>query len=320
MLKKILLFTILFILICLFVIPWLIPSGGAQKAAEIHAPFTESQTIDIYGTVIHYRHWEPTAMVSEQKAPVLLVHGFSGSTFSFRYMIPALRAQGHRVVAVDLPAFGYSDRDIQVHQLPDALLCLFLMLQHEATKPWIVMGHSMGASVVSDIAAAYPRVVSARVLIDGVPQLRPGNTGMGGIFTSAIFRRWANLLGKYFFFTPKRIQSLLASAYGPEVVPTTSDVNGYLEPLLLPGTAEAILKKFRYASAVQPKEVPENIPTLLIWGASDSWIPIRVGESYHQKHPNTQWTVISGAGHNPMETHPDACNAVILDFIANQNQ
>ena len=42
--------------------------------------------------------------------PVVLIHGWNGSTFSFRHQIPEL-AQHFRVIALDLRGYGYSSRD-----------------------------------------------------------------------------------------------------------------------------------------------------------------------------------------------------------------
>ena len=43
--------------------------------------------------------------------PVLLVHGFGASAYHWRYNIPAL-ASSHRVYAVDLLGFGWSDKPL----------------------------------------------------------------------------------------------------------------------------------------------------------------------------------------------------------------
>ncbi|HYF76370.1 MAG TPA: alpha/beta fold hydrolase [Symbiobacteriaceae bacterium] len=42
--------------------------------------------------------------------PVVLVHGFAGSTFCWRYQIAPLADAGYRVLAIDLPGFGLSSR------------------------------------------------------------------------------------------------------------------------------------------------------------------------------------------------------------------
>src|SRR6476661_2133038 len=44
-----------------------------------------------------------------QGEPVVLLHGFGASTYSWRKVIPALSAS-HRAVAIDLNGFGYTER------------------------------------------------------------------------------------------------------------------------------------------------------------------------------------------------------------------
>jgi pimeloyl-ACP methyl ester carboxylesterase len=289
-----------------FILPWIIPVSYEGISPE--KPFPESQFTEIYGTRLHYRVWNPTSH-SPHCGKILLIHGFAGSTFSYRKLISPLQGMGYQIVALDLPAFGYSDRNINASTLPDAILALILLRKIDALNhdysPWVLTGHSMGASVVAEIASAYPKICTKLILIDGVPALRPGNAGTGGLLTSALFRRWAAILGKYFFITPGRIQKLLSSAYGSDA--ETEAVQGYLKPLQLPETAEAILKKFRYGGIMPPQDLPQNLEIKVIWGEKDTWIPLLVGENFLTKYPQAQLTLIPGAGHIPMETHPNLC-------------
>src|SRR5439155_11248435 len=55
------------------------------------------------GTPVHY-------IEQGRGYPVVLVHGFGASTFSYRFLITAL-SERFRVIALDLPGFGYSGRD-----------------------------------------------------------------------------------------------------------------------------------------------------------------------------------------------------------------
>ena len=45
---------------------------------------------------------------------VLLLHGMMGSSESWWRLIPPLAANGHRVIALDLPGHGLSERDPQL--------------------------------------------------------------------------------------------------------------------------------------------------------------------------------------------------------------
>src|ERR1700694_838781 len=58
--------------------------------------------IEIDGRRIHY-------VDAGKGDPIVLIHGWNGSTFSMRYVIPEL-AQRHRVIAIDLLGYGFSER------------------------------------------------------------------------------------------------------------------------------------------------------------------------------------------------------------------
>ena len=62
------------------------------------------RTVDVDGVNILYREAGNPA-----SSAVLLLHGFPTSSHMYRTLIPALAADGHRVVAPDLPGFGFSD-------------------------------------------------------------------------------------------------------------------------------------------------------------------------------------------------------------------
>lgn len=103
--------------------------------------------------------------------PALLVHGWC---CDHTYLAPQAQhlRRDRRVVAVDLRGHGQSDAPDQVYTMSGfaddlAWLCGELGLQ----RP-VVIGHSMGGLVALDLAARYPDLASAIVMLDSPVFLR----------------------------------------------------------------------------------------------------------------------------------------------------
>jgi pimeloyl-ACP methyl ester carboxylesterase len=97
---------------------------------------------------------------------VFLVHGWCCDHTYFAPQVRHFAARGHRVVAVDLRGHGESDKPRQRYAMQDFADDLAWMYQRlELTKP-VVVGHSMGGIVAFDLAARYPHLPSAVVMLD----------------------------------------------------------------------------------------------------------------------------------------------------------
>ncbi|TAE57903.1 MAG: alpha/beta hydrolase [Bacteroidetes bacterium] len=279
-------------------------------------PFDNSQFSTVQGLKLHYRQWQPEGAV---RGKVLLVHGFCGSTFSWRKTIPSLLAQGYAVTAVDLPPFGYSDRSPEINHSTSfqaRLLWDFIRQIDPSGEKWVLIGHSMGAAVVGAMASYKPAFTASVVFTDGAMYSREAE--------STMFQRWvtgsglvqggAELAGDVYFFHYKRMSKLLAKAYSAE--PDSEAVLGYLAPLKLAKTASGIFDMTAYSKPVfSYSESRVEVPTLVIWGEKDAVVPLEAGQKLHNKLPRSQMYVISGAGHCPMETHAEAYNRLIQAFL-----
>jgi pimeloyl-ACP methyl ester carboxylesterase len=97
-------------------------------------------------------------------ATFVLIHGAWHGGWSFELIQPMLEAEGHIVIAPDLPGMGGTDEDLAAATLANwadyvAGLCL------SADKPVILCGHSRGGLVLSETAERIPEEISALVYI-----------------------------------------------------------------------------------------------------------------------------------------------------------
>ncbi|HSK68320.1 MAG TPA: alpha/beta hydrolase, partial [Candidatus Limnocylindria bacterium] len=296
--------------------PYLVPLS-APPALAAPGPFNNSATEVVRGTPFHFRTYAPQGAVSGK---LLLVHGLGGSTFSFEEAAPALAAQGLLVVSVDLPGFGYSARDpaydhSQANRARDvwALLdALDATLEPAfAAAPWFLGGHSMGGGTVAAMAMADAPRTRGLVLIDAALFETPRSEAAS--FPPVL--RWTQVVLERFLINERNIARMLASAYGRE--PTAEQVQGYLAPLRLPGTARALRNFVLTSRNEDPSRLAGlGVPILAVWGSEDAWVPITELDRLRELVPEASAYIVQGAGHCPMETHPEEFVAAVWDWMS----
>ena len=240
--------TLLCVLILFILLPYLFPIS-APAAMDGTKPFDNSAFMVVNGISFHYRTYHARSSAIEGK--LLLVHGLAGSTFSFEVSAPLVSQEGYFVVSVDLPGFGYSDRNpaydhSQANRAKDLWGLLSVIDQGmddtAAMMPWHLAGHSMGGGTVAAMAMQDPSRVKSLIFVDAALFESPDG---GGFLSIPSLNRWMLTALEHFLITENRIKSLLSSAYGTE--PTIDQIKNYLLPLRLPGTARSLLSMIRTA-------------------------------------------------------------------------
>ncbi len=281
-----------------------------------YAPFPNSRVAEVDGLGIHYRHWAARGEVF--RGSVLMVHGFAGSTFSWQEVADSLMTLGYELVAVDMPPFGYSDKSPRINQSITAHAIRLHRFIHQEFpgRQWHLAGHSMGGAVSQAYALMYPGDLESVTFVAAAlfAELPRGEHQVNFLLRLSPLRFIAGELAETWFITEKRVEGLLASAYG--MAPDPGQVRAYLDALLVPGTARAILSAPAYHQEKKKLEAAElAVPSLAIWGEADTWVPLAGRRNILERMPGTKLLVMEGVGHNPMETHPEAFISAWLDFL-----
>ena len=118
------------------------------------------------GNLVHYE-------VLGRGRPVILVHGWVGS---WRYWIPTLQLlqTKYRAYALDLYGFGDSAKNPKHYTLEQQILLLDEFMHQLGIPKAALIGHGLGALVVTEFARRYPDRVP-RILLASAPLFDPGN-------------------------------------------------------------------------------------------------------------------------------------------------
>jgi pimeloyl-ACP methyl ester carboxylesterase len=286
-------------------------SGGTHVRKQ---PFRD--TADVTADDLHFT-------VDGRGPPVVLIHGFGESTFSWRYLIPAL-APRHRVYAVDLKGFGHSPKPLDsAYSVRDQAKLILEFLERKGIIAPTLIGHSFGggvAIVVSLELQSRGVKPAGIVLIDTIalPQRFP-------LFISLL--RIPMLAEIATLLIPARLQArygLRLAYFDRSKIPSSAE-DAYAESLRQPGGRHAIIATAR---RIVPMDLPElvsqypsmEVPTLVLWGREDEITPIDVGERLHGAIPQSVFRVIESSGHVPHEENYAEANAIIAAFVDQARQ
>jgi pimeloyl-ACP methyl ester carboxylesterase len=258
--------------------------------------------IDAYG--VHY--------VDQGEGPaLLLIHGFGGQTFQYRHQIPYF-ARTHRVIAVDLKGFGYSERDPNAGlSHTDQVAMLRELLDRLGVHRAAVVGHSMGGAVAQRFAVMHPDMVEALVLAATMPaDQRFRGAGRGRGVPSFLLRPFLPRLASF------AASRLLAAGFYDESNLTDEIREEYIRPARLKGSMDGLMHMMRDARDDSPVDLARIVvPVLLLYGAHDRVAPLSLAQEIRQRIPHARLTVIERAAHLLLEERPDECNRAIADFL-----
>lgn len=261
--------------------------------------------VEIDGEPIHY-------VERGEGDAVVLLHGWNGSTFSMRYAIAEL-AERYRVVAVDLPGYGYSTRAEHLDYTSSRQAAVVLALMDKlGIDRAVVLGHSMGGGVAMRLALADPDRVPKLVLVASVTPRelhRAQRLGRGA-------RLLVPLAGLALIRESIVRRILRRIVHDPAVV-TEDMVEGYFRPLIVKGHLRSQAKQMKDRAreeSYHPGAIRQ--PVLIMHGEHDRVIPPETGSELAQQIPAAEISVIRSAGHLPLEEQAAECNNILLQFLA----
>lgn len=283
-----------------------LPSG------QVPRPAPENRFVTIDGVRFHYE-----SHPGEGQAIVLL-HGFGSSTYTWQDVIPELRRAGHRVLALDMKGFGWSDKPLGADYSPRVLMEeVNLWMAKKGLEGVVFVGNSLGGAIGLMLAMDHPERMSRLVLINsgGYPIKKPLIIQIGALplvrdVAELFFGRWmirANM--NRVFFDPSRVTPQRVTAYFDRMRTT-----GALEAQM------ALSSALDEQSGGYMERIPQiSIPTLILWGENDRWIPLANGRRFHREIHGSQLVVIPRCGHVPQEETPKIVARSITAFAADRS-
>lgn len=252
--------------------------------------------------------------------PVLCIHGFGASLFSWRNFVAPL-SQGYQLILIDLKGHGNSPKPPDSHySTKDHADLIFKFIVNHDLRNLTLVGNSFGGALALFLSIMLmekePGRLRSLILIDAgaYKEYIPGYVKILSvpiIGAAAIYLIPARCMAK----------SILKIAYYDPAKITEEQITAYATPIASPGGKHALLETGRQ---IIPPNIDEliakykdiNVPTLIIWGKQDKVINPIVGTLLDQAIQNSTLKWVDQCGHVPQEEVPEATVPLVLDFLA----
>ena len=252
--------------------------------------------------------------------PVVLFHGTAAWSELWRHTSDVLAAAGFRVIALDLPPFGFSDRpggytrEDQAARINDVLDTL-------EAPPAIIVGHSFGAGAATELVMRYPDRARGLVLVDAALGLTAAPSDAPWVIQPQWIRE---ILVSLTITNPVATQMLLQSMIAKKERASLEYVAILQRPLAQRDSTSDIADWLYYflgsdkhaASADRTAYAKLEVPVAILWGDKDTITPVEQALDLRTLLPSdTELTLLPGLGHIPQIEDPAMFNEALLKTL-----
>ncbi len=273
-----------------------------------HPEYSWFTTVD--GVRIHFQE------AGDEKAPpLILIHGFISSNLVWSDVFLPLAGAGFRVIAPDLPGYGYSDKpnnaEYTIESQTRAVLGLMDRLEIEKAT---LVGASYGGAVAATLALDHPERVERLVLVGPVTSDEPKKKMLLRLSRLPLL---GDIVTPLFLGSRWVLRNRTEQVYRRIGLPLDEHKLEARHHLLTTANVHrAMIRTARHWSANRIQRDAHLIqqPTMLIWGEQDTHIPLAEGYQLRDAIPNARLISVRNCGHLPPTEYPEKFVEVVADF------
>jgi pimeloyl-ACP methyl ester carboxylesterase len=249
--------------------------------------------------------------------PVLLVHGWGVSLFTWRHVLPALGAAGFHAMAFDLRGHGLSAKPAGEAAYTAAAMVAHVRAVRDTLgiERGALAAMSMGAVLVRELMLEDPSRVSHLAWISPAGFGRIRRREMGRLFSPRLL---APLIAR---IVPRfAVAHSMARTYGPNGAPLARDIDDYWAPSQFPEFVLAsrhLLHAFDWAPPDPSRFARADLPPMLaLLGTHDRLIDLDATEAYLAAYvPSCRIEIVEGGGHALHEDTPSEANRLLAALL-----
>lgn len=294
---------------------WLQETETAQALDPEEGEFIETDLGRVHVTI-----WG-----DDNSVPLLMTHGMAAWGGLWEETGQFLAAQGYRVIAMDMPPFGFSDRQDQDFSRSRQAARIAGLVEAMELQDYFLLGHSYGGGVAMEAALRFPDGLSGIVLVCPVMRLAEGEAAIAAGDVPLPLR--SQVAGEFLVsasITNPLLTGFLTRQFMHRREALTERHVAILQrPIRLEGnTANMVvwLRQFLQGDGEAWSRRPEKLAASsvsvgLIWGEQDSVTPIAQGEALADIVEPVSFVRMAETGHMPQLERPQQFNETLLKTL-----
>lgn len=271
------------------------------------------------GIKLHY--------VTQGEGPLMLMlHGFPEFWYSWRHQIPEF-AKDYKVVAIDLRGYNKSDKPQQqsAYVMSEFIKDVEGVIKGLGYERCVLVAHDWGGAIAWSFAYAHPEMLEQLIVLN-IPH--PAKFAQG-LRTPQQLLRSAYI----FFFQLPVLPELLIQSSDYQAIESTfkgmavdknsfteKDIEAYKNAASRRGALTAMLNYYRNAltTFVQQNWTVLDVPTLMIWGESDTALGKELTYGTDEYVKDLQLKYIPNCSHWVQQEQPAVVNQYMREFLSQQ--
>ena len=279
-------------------------------ADDIHHP-ENSHFVEVDGVTVHYQEFGDAAHPT-----LILIHGYTASTYVWQTVAPMLADENFHVVAVDLLGFGFSEKPAWFeYSIVSQARMIERFMDRIGIGRAILVGSSYGGAVASTVALDYRERVEKLVLVDAVCN---DEAKQNVLLRLVSMRGVGEILSPFLIDSRRFLKLRMRRTIAPvnHHLITKERIEAVHRPLRAKNAHHSVLASARNwnANRIEDDAYLINQPTLIIWGEDDNVIPVRNGEKLYDSILNSRLVVLKDCGHIPQEEKPERFVELVSAF------
>lgn len=256
----------------------------------------ESRSIELESCVLHYFEYPHP----NPRGTIVLVHGLGTSSSTWLKILPVL-IKSHRVIALDLPGFGFSDLKPgkSFCTMSEHRAALSTLIEHGTQSPFTLVGQSFGGWLSIRYAAEHPQGVSHLILMNTAGIYYRGVEDLRELFTIETAADIRRLLDALWYRYPWYFRPFAAAIFRDLSQRNINDVVASIEA-----------KDFLVEELAQLR-----LPVSVIWGKEDKVISSASVDVIKKFVPGCNVYLINRCGHVPQLERPEEMKRIFTSIL-----